>query len=59
MAVEGKICTFDTISLGDCILKISSLDNQILIHSINKKSLEYSLVVFIDEMQAFEYLEKL
>lgn len=59
MAVEGKFCTFDMISLGDCILKISSLDNQILIHSINKKSLEYSLVVFIDEMQAFEYLEKL
>lgn len=54
-----KFCSFDTIKLGNWLLKISSLDNHILIHSINIVTDEYELRSFLDELEAFNYMEML
>jgi len=53
-----RFCTFDTIKLGNWLVKISSLDSQIMIHSMNLFTDEYELRVFMNDLEAFYFLER-
>ena len=58
MGYKLNFNSFDTIRLGNWLVKISSLSDQILICSMNTISEEFMLHIFTDESEAFNFLER-
>lgn len=52
-----KFCSLNVIKLGNWLLKISSLGNQIVIIAINIVNDDFSIRIFTDELEACQYLE--
>lgn len=57
LKTTGKYCSLDVIRLGNWLLKISSLDNQIIVCAFNFLNDDFSLRIFDDELEACQYLE--
>ncbi|NBP02210.1 MAG: hypothetical protein EBU90_19220 [Proteobacteria bacterium] len=58
MVKKYNFSSLDVVRLGSWLIKISSLDGNILLNCFNPSTGDYQLHCFVDEIDAFEQLER-